>query len=285
MATPNTVNPAQPRLARSVDELSDEIIQQREECGDPDSMLQMMDSFQATAAPSTTVIDNPPQLKQTGFYYKFSKSMRVRKAFSVNSRTAFFEEVLQDIYHGRSDSGNQVQLTECKQNPCIVLTDHDEAYACWHPEATANRQKEQHIGEVYQHSLSARELEFSISACGVRNRAQRSVSFVGGPTERTSTRQQFAVYRNSTSLFDPIFPSSLISPRLRGLSFSKEFEEHMLALPVPPVEHSVSFASPRSSTVSTTPSGNCFMIALLLKKRKGFWAKLGAPFKACFGAR
>lgn len=286
LTTPNTMNPAQSGLPRFFDKLSNEIIQQREEAGVPDIMLQMMNSFQVPPSTSTAEAGNSPQVKQTGSYYEFSKSMRIRNAVSVNTKTSFFDELSQEINRGRNVSGNQARLTKCKQNPCNVLTDHNEAYACWHQEAVDHRQKEQHvghIGEVDQHSMSARELESSISACGVRNRAQRSVSFAEGFAE-TSTRQQFAVYRHSASLSDPISPSSLISPRLRGPSFSKEFEEHMLTLPMPPVDHSVPFAGRRSSTVSATPSGNHSIVTMSPKKFKGFWAKLGAPFKSCFGA-
>lgn len=283
----NAMNPAQSRMSGVFDELNDEIIRQCEEGGVPDGMLEMMNSFQLLPSTSTVETGNSPHLEQTGSYYEFSKSMRLRKALSVNSKTSFFDEPSWEINHGRNVSGNQVRLTQCKQSPCSVLTDHDEAYACWHPEAAHHQQKEQHfehIGEVH-HPMSARGLESSISTCGVRNQAQHSVSFAEKPVERTGTKQQFAVHQHSTSLSDPIFPSPIISPRLRGPGFFVDFEEYMLALPMPSAEHLVPSADRRSSTVSANPSGNCTMINLSSNKPTGFWEKLGALFKSCFGAR
>lgn len=271
LATPATMNPVQSVMASFFDKL----VREFEEHSDSDSMLQMMDSFQVTESTSNTETDNSLQIKQTGFYYEFTQDMGLRRAVSVNSKTSFSDELSEEINLRHNISGNQIQLKICKQSPCNVLTDHDEAYACWHPEVGDHRQKEQHvehIGEIDQQSMSARELESSISAGEVRNRAQRSVSFAEGPARRASTRYRFAVYRHSTSLSDSITPSPLISPRLRGPSFSKEFEECMLTLPMPPVEHSVPFAGLRST------------IALSSKKPKGFWAKLGDTFKGCFGA-
>lgn len=285
-----------PESGRFFDDLSGGIQQseegdvpeQNEDCGVPDSMLPMINSFQVQPSTPTAETGNSPQVEQTGSYYEFSKSMRLRKTFAVNSETSFADELSQDINHGPNVSGKQVRLTQCKQSPCNILTDYDEAYACWHPEAVDHLQKEQHvehIGEADQHSMSMREPESSNSACEIRNPAQRSVSFTERPAERTSTRQQFDICRCSTSLSDSIFPSPLISPRLRGPSFSKKFKEHMLTLPMPPAEHLVPFESRHSSTASTTAPSTRPKITLSSKKPKGFWAKLGALFKGCFGAR
>jgi hypothetical protein len=81
---------------------------------------------------------------------------------------------------------------------------------------------------------------------------------------------------------------TLITPRYRGPSFSKKYEEHMLTLPVPPAEHvpaehSVPFEGRRSSTASAAAPSTCSKTTLSSEKR--FWEKLRALFKGCFGAR
>jgi len=68
-------------------ELSDEVIQQREG-GVPDGMLQMMDSFQVPLSTCIVETGNSPQVEQTGSYYEFFKSMRLRKIIAVNQRLA-----------------------------------------------------------------------------------------------------------------------------------------------------------------------------------------------------
>jgi hypothetical protein len=255
------LNPARSRVTSFFDELSIDIVHQRGEHSVTGPMLPMMNAFE--------VQPSPPKADGGSSYYEFSSSMRRRKAVAINSETSFDDEASQETNHVRNVSGNQIRLTQCKQNSCSVLTDRDEAYACWHPKVVGHLQKEQHAKyteEVHQHHVSVRELESSISAGGACNRAQRFVSFAESPAERTSMGQQFAVYRHSTSLSDPIIPSPLISPRLRGLSFSKKFEEHMLTLPMPLVEHSVPFAGRRSSTVSATPSDSRSITTLSSKK-------------------
>jgi hypothetical protein len=97
-------------------ELSDVVIQQREG-GVPNSMLQMMDSFQVPLSTSTVEAGNSPQVKHTGSYYEFSKSMRLRKNIAVNSETSFVDDLTQEVDHGPNVSGSQVRLTECKQKP------------------------------------------------------------------------------------------------------------------------------------------------------------------------
>jgi hypothetical protein len=240
------LNTAQLRATSFFDELSVDIVHQRGEYSVTGPMLPMMNAFEVQ--PSSKVDGGSS-------YYEFSSSMRLRKTVAINPETGFDDEASQETNHVCNVSGNQVRLKQCKQKPCSVL-----------------------------HHVSVRELGSSISAGGFCNRARRFVSFVESPAERTSTRQQFAVYRHSTSLSDPIIPSPLISPRLRGPSFSKKFEEHMLTLPTSLVEHSVPFAGRRSSTVSATTSGSRSIITLSSNKSKGFWSKLGSMFKGCFGA-
>ena len=273
------MNTAQSGVTSFFDELSIDIVHQRGEYSVTGPMLPMMNAFEAQPS--------PPNADGGGSYHEFSSSMRLCKAVAINPETGFDDEASQETNHVCNVSGNQVRLTQCKRKPCSILTDRDEAYACWHPKVVGHLQKEQHAkhtGEVYQHHVSVRELGSSISAGGVCNRAQRFVSFAESPAERTSTRQQFAVYQHSTSLSNPIIPSPLISPLLRGPNFSKKFEEHVLTLPMPLVEHSVPFAGRRSSTVSATTSGSRSIITLSSKKSQGFWPKLGSMFKCCFGA-
>ncbi len=137
--SPGAPSPAQPtRAALFFDELSTKIVQYHQLGRHPDSMLQMMDCFVAAPPTGNVETNNSPQPTQKCFYYEFSPSMSLRRTVSVNSKTSFSDENFEEINHGRNFYGSEAQISTCKQNLCTILTDHDEAYACWYPKPVAH---------------------------------------------------------------------------------------------------------------------------------------------------
>jgi len=110
-------------------------VHQLEEDGVPGLMLSMMSTFQ--------VQPSQPHVNGDSFYFEFSSLMSLRKGFSVTSEAAFDDELFGETELGPNVAGNQAQLAQCKQPPCNVLIDHDQAYACWRQEVIIHLPKEQ----------------------------------------------------------------------------------------------------------------------------------------------
>lgn len=169
---------------------------------------------------------------------------------------------------------------------------HDREFACWNPKyarVTGCTQdpcptcaESDGELEISQPAASGSQSASPVSPGRVQNRAQDCVSFAQSTVEKPTNRKS-VTYRRSTSINNPITPSPLISPRFRGSSFSKEFKENMMTLPMSPVDHSVPFAGLRSSNTSGEGSAARSIISLS-GKPKGFWAKLKDAFKGCLDA-
>lgn len=214
----------------------------------------------------TTRLTRP---KAGGFFVGLSKELKLLGLENKRSREAF---------------DDRSQLGICTQTPCTILMEDDKEYTCWHLMKSAKlRERRAKRGVAIKWSrVSGQEPVSSIAYGRICNRAKRSVSFAEGAGGSTPQRKS-PICRHTIPLPDQFSPSPLIPPKLRGPSSSKEFEENMLTLPMPPVEHSIPFGGRSSSTISGTHSGNRSIISLS-KKPRGFWTKLGDAFKGCFGA-
>jgi hypothetical protein len=120
-----------------------------------------------------------------------------------------------------------------------------------------------------------------------RTKFKRSVSFADeiSTLDSVSPRSTAAHSRSLSSTFaGPTLerPVNLIPERLRGPSFSQEFEHNMKTLPMPPMDHVTPGGTRRSTNLRERT------ISVLSERPKGFWSevrsKLTKPFKGCFGA-
>jgi hypothetical protein len=114
----------------------------------------------------------------------------------------------------------------------------------------------------------------SASSPAIPTRPQRSVSFAENCNSVASSRAS-QHSRVSISWADPVNQSPIICSHLRGPSFSAEFEESMMTLPLPPTEHVVPVRSRRGSTASVSPS------IVLSEKPRGIWSQVKEFFTGC----
>lgn len=114
----------------------------------------------------------------------------------------------------------------------------------------------------------------SASSPTIPTRPQRSVSFAENCNSVTSARASERS-KGSVSWADPDNQSPIICSHLRGPSFSADFEESMMTLPLPPAEHVVPVRSRRGSTASISPS------IVLSEKPRGMWSQVKDFFTSC----
>jgi hypothetical protein len=107
-----------------------------------DSIFRMMNVIFVPSYSSSIEIKNSPKSVQPGFYHEFTPDMTLLRTISVNSKTSFNEpfKAIDCIDHV---TNNKIQLQKCRKSPCDILTDHDEAYACWHPESVDHEEEKQ----------------------------------------------------------------------------------------------------------------------------------------------